>query len=669
MKESANHKTTLLFDFLFVGLGAANCLLILRLHYNGLLKGKTVAILEPDHKNTNDRTFCFWATEDELSKLNLQTLISYSWDYIEINGITKQLIDPLHYYHIKGIDLYTQTKSILGNHTISYFSSFLLENPRIQPNYCEIILENNILHANKVFDSRPPTFETPKKNESQLYQSFYGWTIKTSTNFFDTSAIVMMDFNVPQNDSTQFIYVLPFNQNTALVELTRFGAEKLTKEESHYILDNYIKKLDISFDILDYEQGVIPMSSAKMKVDDFGENWINMGVRAGLLKSTTGYVFHAMAEDTIIQAEAIKNNQFPQRSVRKSRFLFYDRLLLKILDEKPEYGKIIFETLFKKIPVTMVFRFLREQTTIFEEIPIFLKLPRRIFIKTAVKDFLYRFKSLPVLIVPFLFTVFTIVLSQFNYEDISSGILILGFLSVGLSHGALDHLTSHKIIQKKQLFTFIGSYLLKSTIFGLIWFFFPDIALLLFIAYSAWHFGQADFKEWKLAQGIQSFLWGLVVLCVILFFHFEELKWIIQQIPNIQSINILNKITEAQLLSFQVLILVFGLCMAVLNKSKQILFTLIYLLLSSMLPLLVSFGIYFVGQHSIHGWRHLLTGLNERSSSLWLKSLPFSTGGALIILCFPFFAGPNYVGMFFILLSCLSIPHIFSMHRYYSKLK
>lgn len=135
--------------------------------------------------------------------------------------------------------------------------------------------------------------------------------------------------------------------------------------------------------------------------------------------------------------------------------------------------------------------------------------------------------------------------------------------------------------------------------------FFPDDALLIFIAYSAWHFGQADFKEWQLKQGWQSFLWGFVILAFILFFHFEELELILRQIPNLRVGDFLQKISQTQLTLFQILISASGIFLAALNKSKFIILTLTYLLLSSMLPLLVLFGIYFVGQHSIHGWRHL----------------------------------------------------------------
>jgi len=669
MNKSAIERSPVVSDFLFVGLGAANCLLILRLHDSGLLSGKTIAIVEPDSKSTNDRTFCFWATEEELTKLCLKPLVSYSWDCLEIKGVTKQQIKPLRYFHVKGLDLYNETKKILPLIDVSFYTSFLKENPEVKSSYFEIRLQDVTLYAHKVFDSRPPTFLPPLKHQSHLLQSFYGFKIKTTTKAFDTSTIVMMDFNVPQNNFTQFIYLLPFDEETALIELTRFGDQKLVQDDAKAILDNYIAALGVSFEVLEVEQSVIPMSSAHLRTDDFGENWVNMGARAGMLKSTTGYAFHAMAEDALLQMEAIRNNRIPLRKAKKQRFTFYDRLLLKILDGRPEYGKPIFETLFKKVPVAKVLRFLREKTNLAEEILIFSKLPKRIFIETALKDLLQQCVALPILVFPFLFTILALILSHNKYEYVSKGILALGFLSVGLSHGALDHITSKKIGTKKQLLQFITRYLLKGMLLGLVWLFFPDVALVIFIAYSAWHFGQADFKEWDLKQGWQSFLWGLLVLMTILFFHFDELIWILQQIPNLHFVSVLKKVVDTQLMALQIFIVGSGFFLAVLNKSKHILFTLAYLLLSSMLPLLVSFGIYFIGQHSIYGWRHLRNGLNERSSGLWLKSLPFSLGGAFLILFFLVFAGSNYVGIFFILLSCLSIPHVFSMHRFYSKLK
>ena len=51
------------WDFAFVGMGAANGLLLQALEKRGALAGKRVAIFEPRELLTNDKTYCFWAEE------------------------------------------------------------------------------------------------------------------------------------------------------------------------------------------------------------------------------------------------------------------------------------------------------------------------------------------------------------------------------------------------------------------------------------------------------------------------------------------------------------------------------------------------------------------------------------------------------------------------------
>jgi Brp/Blh family beta-carotene 15,15'-monooxygenase len=409
------------------------------------------------------------------------------------------------------------------------------------------------------------------------------------------------------------------------------------------------------------------MTSSQMQIENFGENWIYMGVKANLLKATTGYAFHAMAEDALALAENIKNNYFFNRKIKKQRFRFYDRLLLKILNDQPEYGKPIFETLFQKVPIVKVLSFMGEKTNLFQEFSIFFRLPKRVFILTAIKDIYQQTKTLPILILPFFFTILFLILNYLKSESISWLLLGIGFFTVGLSHGALDHITQKANINAKEYTYFIVNYLIKSALIGSVWLVFPSIALIIFILYSAWHFGQADYQEWKLKYGLQSFLWGLISLLIILLFHFDELNLFLLQIPNLQVLNTINHISHNQLFMYQIGIVILGFILALLNKSKLMALTLIYLMLSSMLPLLLSFGIYFVGQHSMHGWKHLKYGLNETLPNLLIKALPFTLGGIIVILFFMLYFSVNYIGVFFIVLSCLSMPHVLSMNYFYSK--
>jgi lycopene beta-cyclase len=657
------------FDYLFIGMGAANSLLLLKMHQYNLLTGKKIAIIEPNDKLVNDRNFCFWSTPEELQQLNLSQLVSSKWQNIQVADREIQNIAPNYYYHVRGIDLYNKVREIHSELGFQYFPINYSGNPKNVSNAFEIAVGNSTISANKVFDSRPPQFNIAKKYESHLLQSFYGWEIKTVGSEFDTSSMVMMDFNIPQNNFCQFMYVLPFTNNTALFEVTRFGKEKITETEANDILAKYLSKYSFSYEIIDKEKGVIPMSSLEIANDNDRDNWIVTGAKANMIKPTTGYAFHNMAIDADIQVKALINNESHIREQKRPRFKFYDNLLLKILEETPQNGEKIFRNLFNQIPINKVFTFLSEKSFVTQELKIFSKLPILLFLKAAFKELFHRFCNLSPTYLAAFSTIVFLSLFALKITFLPWLILGIGFLTVGLSHGALDHLATNIFPTKKHFVKFIIVYLLKGSLLGLLWLVLPELALFVFILFSAWHFGQADFKEWNYKEGVSTMLWGIMVLGSILLYHFNETIAVLKQINGLNVDLIGSVLTGSQLMILQVLFGISSLIYALIFKSKFMFSTLLYLILGAFLPLVVSFGIYFVLQHSMHGWNHLRSELNLSSFKLWMKSLPFSIGGALIFAIFILMENQDYIGLFFIVLSCISLPHVLSMHHFYARFR
>jgi lycopene beta-cyclase len=656
------------FDLLFIGMGAANSLLLLKMHENGLLWNKKIAIIEPSDKVVNDRNFCFWSTDEEVSILSLQDLVSSKWSQIKVADREYQSILPNYYYHIRGIDVYDKVKAILKYLTVQHYKEPFNGIPILKSESYILNVANRRIETKQVFDSRPPSYHLAKSNQSHLLQSFYGWEIVTHDYTFDAATMVMMDFSIPQHNYCQFMYVLPFTPNTALFEITRFGKEKITKAEAEKLLTEYLLPFGFSYQIVDEEQGVIPMSSVQIATINYGENWVLTGANANMIKPTTGYAFHNMAIDANKQVEAMVNERPFRRTAQRTRFEFYDNLLLKILAETPQHGKKIFHDLFNHISLYNVLTFLSEKSSLNEETMIFSKLPILIFLKVAFKDIFYRFSTLQPTYLALISTIVFLLLYALNLEAVIWAFLGIGFLSIGLSHGAVDHLTDTTIQGRTQYIQFIVTYLIKGSLLGLLWLILPDVALFAFIAFSAWHFGQADFREWNLKQGFNTFIWGFFVLSTILLYHQAETIAVLQHIKGLQIHHLLTNLSVNQLLIGKLGISVFSIFFAFYHKNKLMYSTLCYLLLASILPLFFSFGIYFVMQHSMHGWKHLKADLNISSYNLWLKSLPFSIGGALIFLVFMLADSADYLGVFFIVLSSISMPHVFSMHYFYERL-
>ena len=285
--------------------------------------------------------------------------------------------------------------------------------------------------------------------------------------------------------------------------------------------------------------------------------------------------------------------------------------------------------------------------------------------KAAIETFLLKF---PYVLLPFFATLVFGIFHHFNFDFITWTILGVAFVVIGLSHGALDHLTQYKMISKAEFIHFILSYLFKSGLLALVWFFIPDLAFFIFLAYSAWHFGQADFKEWKLKQNWLSVVWGSAVLMAILLFHKQEMVHFLQQISGLRVANYLNSLSPNLLLYTQIATIFLGLMVFAFTKSKHILITLTYILVSIYLPLLISFGIYFIFQHSIYGWRQLRIGFQKSFLSLWLQSIPFTIASVIFLFVLLLFTKENQLGLFFVILSCLSVPHVVSIYKFYAKL-
>lgn len=658
------------FDYVFVGLGAANSLLLLALHEKKLLNDRTFAIIEPDNKTANDRTFCFWANEEELRELQLTSLVSFSWQKVQVSGSGASDIYPLRYYHVNGIDLYDKVRNVLQEYTYEIFKEHLNSIDKIKGK--TVIKVNNLqISSDLIFDSRPAQYSKAELNEEHLYQSFFGWKIKLKEGEFDKECIQMMDFDVPQNGYTQFAYVLPYTSKSALVELTRFGAEKIEESEGRVILSTYLENKSLNYIIEEEERGVIPMSSAQI-ITDSNVDLVPMGSRAGAIKPSSGYAFKKMS----LHAQEIVRNlesNFPIKPIKTiARYKFYDRLLLKILALTPQLGKPIFELLFKRVSTKKILQFLDERNNIIEDIVLLSKLPVRPFLKAAFKEFKYQIQKF-ILINPAIIAAITlIVLNYINYTYLTWTILGAGFLLVGLPHGALDNYIENSQPNKTVTYKFVITYILTGLSMGLIWWLQADIALIIFIAFSASHFGEADFYEWQFQNRIKSFVWGLFCLFSILIFHLEETLSILRLLKT----NYLISIIESTHNYFMWMIIALMAVFSFENNSPRIngnlIRSILFLICISFLPLIEGFGVFFIFHHSLHGWKHLKIGMKSSTSELWLRAAPFTLLAIVFFVLFLLFfqnIEDKHWPLFFIFLSIISFPHAIAMHSYYLRLK
>ena len=655
------------YDFIFAGYGAAASLVLLQLHRKKQLDNVRVLIVDPVIKNKNDKTFCFWANEEDNIVKDLKNLIKHTWSSVSIENTNQISLDPLSYHHISSIDLYNEVKQL---EKLYHWDRLIypVESISYDAIGAYIVVNGETIRGNKVFDSRPPTYEKPLMGETHIFQSFVGWEIETNHTIENADTCRLMDFEVAQDGFTQFMYVLPFSSNKALVELTRFGSEIIDESEAELQLKEYIQKHFGEFKKLSVEIGCIPMSNAKIINDEFKDVEL-LGARSYKVKPSTGYAFKNMYLDASEVVNSLINQKAQNATKAKAptgRFAFYDSLLLHILQHKPHKGKRIFQSLFKGVEINTVLRFLDEKTSFTEDIKIFARLPWAPFL-SALLNKVSKMKWFR----PFLLMLLCLLLLSFGkgnflQNSIGYGLLIVGLITVGIPHGAVDHLLETGKWDSKKAPRFIVTYLLQAAGMAFLWYLFPELALILFLLYSAWHFGQADGKQWDFSPAL-SLIWGAFVLFYIVGTHLQETNTITSIIGNL-----------SMPIACPIWAIIPWLIWSFIRKQISFSFTLIWLLLSSQLPLLFAFGLYFIGQHSITSWKHISAHLALSNRKIWLQSLPFHAGAWLILILFIYFypavkdfslQDSRQWGIFFIFIACISLPHVISMQGLYSKRK
>ena len=652
------------YDYIFCGTGASASLLLLEMHQANLLQDARVLLIDRVKKDTRDKTFCFWSHHEEPIAHALKPIISHAWETVILPNAQETSLFPYTYNHISSIDLYNYIdqlrETFQWTHVLADIAAISedAQGPFIQ-------IEEQTIRGTTIFDSRTPTHAHSQVGQTHIHQSFVGWMIETPTAMDSPEAFRFMDFNIEQLGHTQFVYVLPFSPTTALVEVTRFGSDILPLPEAEELLEKYTTQHFGSFTKLGREQGCIPMSNTSMENTTI-TGVVNLGARNYNIKPSTGYAFKNMyyhareLTETMRTGGNVSALNIQHADAFQGRFAFYDALLLDILQRQPQEGKRIFLSLFESIGVQKVMRFLDEKTSFQEDISIFMQLPWKPFLLALARKAFHSESFRPIVLTLLTFLLLVLGYNTDAQRYVSTSLLALGFITIGIPHGAVDHLLAAGRWDFKKAPVFILTYLALMALMALVWVYNPTLGLSVFLLYSAWHFGQADGAVWHFNKPT-AFFWGASVLAYILGTHLQETNAILRSMGD---------------LTFPVACPIWAmlpwLWWALWRKQGAFAITVLWLMLSSQLPLMIAFGLYFIGQHSFTGWQHIQRHLNLSHQVLWLHSLPFHVGAwvllALFYFLWPMQAGLNEQlpwGMFFIFIACISFPHVLAMQTVY----
>ena len=220
-----------------------------------------------------------------------------------------------------------------------------------------------------------------------------GWVVKTKEPVFNPHVATFMDFSIDQKKNTRFMYALPFSKQSCLLEYTLFSQNLLPEEEYENAIREYlIENLGSEdFEILEREKGSIPMTSYKFHKHNT-KRIQYIGTAGGWTKPSTGYTFMNTTKKTKALVQLLKDGKSTTTLSSKWKFWFYDLLLLDILGEHNDKGQYIFETLFKNRSPQLIFKFLDEETSFWEDLQIISGCPKKEFLGALYRRCMQKFK-------------------------------------------------------------------------------------------------------------------------------------------------------------------------------------------------------------------------------------------------------------------------------------
>lgn len=378
------------YHYIFTGSGLSALMTVYKMLLSGKFEDKSILLIDENTKKVNDRTWCFW-DENNL----FDEIVSKKWNQaIFANEKFNRVLElaPYQYKKINGLDFYNLIFEEIAKHSNIQIVKDTVVDIEDYIDVVEVLTSNgNQYLCSKVFNSIyiPNVICNSKIIESQtkfplIHQHFIGWFIKSKEAVFTPNCATFMDFSVEQKGNTRFMYVLPTSSTEALLEYTLFSKNLLSKEEYEAEIQKYIENLGITeYEIIEKEQGNIPMTCYPFWKHNT-KNIINIGSAGGWTKASTGYTFKNAYKKSKALVQFLKSESDFTKFHRNDKFWFYDLLLLDILSSKNELGSKIFSSMFKKGDSTVIFKFLDEETSIWEDLQVIWRCPKMIFVKALI---------------------------------------------------------------------------------------------------------------------------------------------------------------------------------------------------------------------------------------------------------------------------------------------
>jgi Brp/Blh family beta-carotene 15,15'-monooxygenase len=273
-------------------------------------------------------------------------------------------------------------------------------------------------------------------------------------------------------------------------------------------------------------------------------------------------------------------------------------------------------------------------------------------------------------------------------ESLSVWVLLVSVFLIGIPHGAIDHIVASELFNNKNNLRshliFYSSYLLIMALLGILWLVSPPAGMVVFLLISIYHFGQADMEDF-FGETHPSLAWsvlrGSFIIGLILFSDPSKTLPIISDATGISFFYLLSILPDPGVLISGLLLLYFiAYGISAYNNTIQnpVVFFADAILLTTLFWItgpFIGFALYFAVWHSAGHIFEMIQFFKNRDKSFGLldfiyQSIPFTVISlfglvGLYYIQDLFGSEQQFITLMFIIISVLTLPHMFVVNKMY----
>lgn len=370
------------YDLAFAGAGLAAVSLAVRLA--ALPDPPKIILLDPRTEFPRDRTWCHW----QLHETPFENAITHRWHRWTVRAPTAGTITAATartpYIRIPADRLHEiAAEKLTASPHVTMLRGVSVNTIDQHPDHTTLHLsDGEQLTAAWTFDSRPP-----ENDNAPWRQIFRGLELHSPQANLNTETVTLMDFQSADSDGIRFLYVLPLDPNTALVEDTWLVPAGQSPAFSNQEILSYAQKnlSATTWQIRHQEEGNLPMGLLRdLKIKNRIIPW---GTAAGAVRASSGYAFSRMQRASKAMAQYWSQHRSPDPAItHESKLLAWmDRVFLRALTRHPERVPAYFTRLFDRVPPDALIRFLESEPRPADILQVMRALPPAPFLSAALR--------------------------------------------------------------------------------------------------------------------------------------------------------------------------------------------------------------------------------------------------------------------------------------------